>query len=162
MQNDQDYKNYLETGISKTNEGKFQEALEDLEKAIKLNPNSALGYFSKGIVFHNLSQLQAALENYTKAIEIDPKMIDAYYNRAQSILALDEKSEEELKNALFDLEKAIELDAKFIDALYCAATIKKKLGDYQGALKNLDTILEIEPDAIYSKALKKLILQKYL
>ena len=61
-----------------------------------------------------------------------------------------------------DLEKAIELDPKFIEALHYKAVIQKNLKDYTGAVETLDQILAIEPDAIYSKALKKLILQKYL
>jgi tetratricopeptide (TPR) repeat protein len=39
---------------------------------------------------------------------------------------------------------------------------QKKLGNYNKSLEYLDRVLEIEPDAIMAKALKKLILQKYL
>ena len=42
---EQDYKFYLNEGIDKTNQGKFEEALEVLEKAQKLNPQNALIYF---------------------------------------------------------------------------------------------------------------------
>lgn len=89
-------------------------------------------------------------------------MTDAYYNRAQTILAFDNPDENELKQALKDLSKAVELDPKFIDALYYKAVVQKKLKDYEGAVETLDKALEIEPQAVYSKALKKLILQKYL
>lgn len=37
-----------------------------------------------------------------------------------------------------------------------------KLGDYNGAVETLDKVLSIDPQAVYSRALKKLILQKYL
>lgn len=162
MTAEQDYKYYTNSGIEKTNIKDFDGALNDLDKAIELKPDYALAYFSKGIVFHNLNQLQAAYENYTRAIELDPNMIDAYYNRAQTILAYEKPDEKELRQALEDLDKAAELDTKFIDAYYYAAVIKKKLQDYHGAIEYLDKVLEIEPDAVYSKALKKLIIQKYL
>lgn len=162
MTDKHDYKYYTNIGITKTNEQKFDEALEALDKALELNPDYALAYFSKGIVFHNLNTLQAAYENYTKAIEKDPKMIDAYFNRAQAILAYENPDKDELKSALKDLEKAFELDTKFVDAYYYGAVVKKKLEDYKGAIKLLDKALEIEPDGVYAKALKKLILQKYL
>lgn len=162
MADEKDYKYYTNTGIDLTNQRKFDEALEALDKAVELNPDYALAYFSKGIVYHNLNQLQASYENYSKAIELDAGMIDAYYNRAQAILAYENADESELRQALNDLEKAIELDSKFVDALYYAATIKKKLEDYKGAIEYLDRVLEIEPQALYSKALKKLILQKYI
>lgn len=157
-----DYKYYTNLGITKTNEQKFDEAIEALDKAIELNPDYPLAYFSKGIVFHNLNTLQVAYENYTKAIEKNHNMTDAYFNRAQAILAYENPDKEELKCALRDLEKAIELDDRFVDAYYYAAVVKKKLEDYKGAIELLDKALEIEPDGVYSKALKKLILQKYL
>lgn len=162
MTDKHDYKYYTNLAITKTNEQKFDETLEALEKALELNPDYALAYFSKGIVYHNLNKLQAAYENYSEAIEKDKKMVDAYYNRAQALLAYEKPNENELKSALKDFEKAIELDEKFVDAYYYAAVVKKKLQDYKGAVKLLDKALEIEPDAVYSRALKKLILQKYM
>lgn len=159
---EQDYKFYLDEGIKQTNKGNFQDALKSLEKALELNNENALIHFSKAVVYHNLNQLRAAYENYSHAIEIDAKMIDAYYNRAQTILAFDNPSQEELQEALEDLLKATELDEKFIDAYYYAATIKKKFEDYEGAIELLDKVLELEPQAPYSRALKKLIEQKYL
>lgn len=157
-----DYKFYLDKGISETNEGKFDEALHSLDKAIALNPDEAMPYFSMAIVFHHLGELEPAYENYTKAIELNHKMIDAYFNRAQVILADKEANNAKLKSAISDFDKAIELDPKFIDALYYKATVQKKLEDYKGAIETLDKVLAIEPKAIYSNALKKLILQKYL
>ncbi len=159
---EQDYKFYLNSGIEKTNQGKFDEALEFLEKALSLNNKNALIHFSKAIVYHNLHQLRAAYENYSNAIKLDEKMIDAYYNRAQTILAFENPSQDELQEALEDLLKAVELDEKFIDAYYYAATIKKKFKDYKGAIELLDKVLNLEPQAPYSRALKKLIEQKYL
>ena len=157
-----DYKFYLDKGISETNEGKFDEALHSLDKAISLNPDCAMCYFSMAIVFHNIGEYETAYENYTKAIELNHKMTDAYFNRAQTLLADKEADEEKLKSAISDFNKAIELDSKFIDALYYKAVVQKKLKDYKGAVETLDKVLAIEPKAVYSNALKKLILQKYL
>ena len=135
-----DYKFYLDKGISETNEGKFDEALHSLDKAIALNPDEAMPYFSMAIVFHHLGELEPAYENYTKAIELNHKMIDAYFNRAQVLLADKEAGNEKLKSAIADFDKAIELDPKFIDALYYKATVQKKLEDYKGAVETLDRV----------------------
>lgn len=157
-----DYKFYLDKGISETNEGKFDEAMHSLNRAIALNPDSAMPYFSLAIVFHNLNELEPAYENYTKAIELNHKMIDAYYNRAQVLLLDKNADNEKLKSALKDLDKAVELDPKFVDALYYKAVVQMKLEDYKGSVETLDKVLAIDPQAVYSRALKKLILQKYL
>lgn len=162
MSDTKDYKFYINQGIDLTNKGEFDDALVAFDKAIELNSNAELAYFSKGIAYHNLNQLQAAYESYSKAIELNPKMIDAYFNRAQSILAFDNPDEAELEKALSDLKKAIELDGNFLDAYYYAAVVMKKLGKYDDAVKYLDIVIAKDPMAVYSKALKKLILQKYL
>lgn len=155
-----DYKHYLDKGIQETNEGKFDEALHSLSRAVGLKPNDALSNFSLAIVYHNMNELKAAYDSYSKAIECKPDMIDAYFNRAQVILA--EKDDTKLKKALEDLNKSIELDPKFLDALYYKAVVLKKLKDYNGAIETLDKVLEIDPQAVYSKALRILIKQKYL
>lgn len=157
-----DYKEYLDKGIKETNEGKFDDALHSLSRAVGLKPDDALAQFSLAIVYHNMNELESAYDSYSKAIELNPKMIDAYYNRAQALLHDKNVDDVKLNMALDDLQKAVELDPKFIDALYYCAVVQKKLGDYKGALENLDKVLAIDPQAIYSRALKKLIEEKYL
>lgn len=159
---EQNYKFYLNEGIELTNQNKFDEAINSLNKAISLKPDNALAYFSKAIAYHNLGQLRAAYENYGKALLLDKKMIDAYFNRAQAILGLEDSTEDELKEALSNLETATELDPKFIDAHYYSAVVKKKLGLYESAIVSLNKVLDMQPESPYSKALKKLILTKYL
>lgn len=164
MTEQKDAKYYTNLGIDKTNSGDFTGALEALNASIEINPDWDLTYFSKAIVFHNLQRLEDAYENYSKAIELNPKMIDAYYNRAHVIL-LDKENhtkETELKKALKDLQKAAELDNKFTDAYYYLAVVKMKLKDYKGAVEELDKAIAVEPDSVNSKALKKLLLQKYI
>ncbi len=156
------YNFYIDKGITETNEGKFEEALDSLDHAIALDPKRPLAYFSKGVVFQHLNDLESAYDNYSAAIDYDSRMTDAYYNRAQVLLADKEADTEKLKSAYQDLNKAIDLDPKFVDALYYKAVLQKKFEDYKGSLETLDKVLAIEPNAVYSRALKKLILQKYL
>lgn len=157
-----DEKFYTNLGIEQTNKGEFDKAIETFEKAIELNPKWDLPYFSKAIAHHNKMELQKAQESYLKAIEVNPKMIDAYYNLAQAILAEKPSDDKKLQKALIHLEKAVELDPKFVDAHHYIGIIKKNLEDYQGAIEALDKAIALEPNAVYSKALKKLIQQKYL
>ena len=89
-------------------------------------------------------------------------MTDAYYNRADILLSRKDIENPDIERAVADLEKAIELDDKFVSALFAMGAAQKKLGNYNKAIEYLDRVLEIEPDAIMAKALKKLILQKYL
>ena len=158
VQDDSDFteKYYLSTGISEVNKGNFADAIHNFEEAIKQNPNFDLAYFYKGVAEHNIGKSEEAYTSYSKAIEINKKMIDAYYNRGQLLF------KDEPKKALDDFVTAVALDPKFIDAYYAIAAIQKSFGQYNDAIKNLDKILEIDPNAINAKALKKLILNKYI
>lgn len=158
MEDDKDFseKFYLSLGISEINEGKFSEALRNLDESLKYNKDNELVYFYKGIAYHSLGKDKLAYENYTKAINLNKIMTDAYFNRGQLIFKSNPKE------ALDDFVTAVALDPKFIDAYYSIAVIQKDLGQYENAIKNLDKIIELEPQAVNAKALKKLILTKYL
>ena len=127
-----------------------------MDEALTLNPNSEVAYFYKAICFHSLNRTAEAYENYTKAIELNKNMVDAYFNRGQLLFKTNPKQ------ALDDFVSAVALDSKFIDAYYSIAAIQKNLGQYKEAIKNLDKIIELEPQAVNAKALKKLIENKYL
>lgn len=149
-------KYYLSLGIVEVNSGNFAEAVRNLDEVLKYNKNSDLAYFYKGIAYHSLGNTDKAYENYSKAIEINKKMVDAYFNRGQLLFKTNPKQ------ALDDFVCAVALDNKFIDAYYSIAVIQKDLGQYSEAIKNLDKIIELEPQAVNAKALKKLISGKYL
>ena len=158
LKDDKDFneKYYLSLGIADVNEGNFPEAISSLDEALTLNPNSEVAYFYKAICFHSLNRTAEAYENYTKAIELNKNMVDAYFNRGQLLFKTNPKQ------ALDDFVSAVALDSKFIDAYYSIAVIQKNLGQYKEAIKNLDKIIELEPQAVNAKALKKLIENKYL
>ena len=67
-----------------------------------------------------------------------------------------------IKKAIKDLEKALELDNQFVDAMYAMAAAYKKLEDYHKTLEYIEKLLVISPEHVYARALKKLILQKYI
>ena len=149
-------KYYLSLGIQEINKGNLLEGIKNIDESIKHNDKSDIAYFYKAVAYHNLNNTDLAYENYSKTIELNKKMIDAYYNRGQLII------KDNPKQALDDFVAAVALDPKFIDAYFAIAAVQKSLGHYEDAVKNLDKILELEPMAVNAKALKKLILTKYL
>ena len=157
-----DFKTYLDQGIYDFQDGHFKMALESFDKAISLDKTSAVAYFYRGAAYHSMEEYDEAMMDYTKAISLDDKMTDAYYNRAKIILSRKDIQNPDIQKAVKDLEKALELDDKFVDAMYAMAAAYKKLADYHKTLEYIEKLLKISPDHIYAKALKKLILQKYI
>jgi tetratricopeptide (TPR) repeat protein len=60
--------------------GKHEEALSNLDIAIKNDPTNAVLYFARGTVYENLKQSDKAIADYKKALEIKPDYYDAAFN----------------------------------------------------------------------------------
>ena len=157
-----DYKYYLDNGISDIQNGRFEQGIENINKSLELKKDWEIPYFYRGVANQALENFDEAMLDYTKSIQLNEKMTDAYYNRARIILTRKDIENPDIEKAVKDLEKALNLDDKFIDALFAMAAAQKKLGNYHKALEYLEKLLEIEPDAVHARALKKLILQKYI
>lgn len=158
----EDYKVFLDKGIELINNGKYQEAIDYINNSLNIKKDWSIPYFYRAVAYDAINSFDEAILDYTKAIQLDDKMTDAYYNRARIILSRKDIDNPNIEKAIKDLEKAIELDNKFVDALYAMAAAKVKLQEYHSALEYLEKLLQIEPDAVWAKALKKLILKKYI
>jgi len=82
----------------------FQKAIEEFDKAIKIDSNYAEPYNGKGVAYRNLSEYHKAIEDYTKAIELYPSFFEAYNNRGVCFIFLGEYDK-----ACFDFDKACKL-----------------------------------------------------
>ena len=158
----EDYKYYLDRGIFNFKTGAFEIAIENFDKSVELKNDFAVTYFYRGAAYHSIERYDDAILDYTKSISLDEKMTDAYYNRAKILLSRKDIDNPNIEKAIKDLEKALELDDKFVDAMYALAAAYKKLENYHKTLEIVERLLQISPEHVYARALKKLILQKYI
>jgi tetratricopeptide (TPR) repeat protein len=82
----------------------YDEAIDDINKAIKLYPEFAEAYFNRGNLMAISGKLPEAYEDYTKAITIDQNMGEAYYNRGLVQILM-----KDTRKGCLDLSKAGEL-----------------------------------------------------
>ena len=157
-----DYKYYIDNGIYDIQRGLYESAITNINKSLELKKDWEIPYFYRAVANQALGNYDEAMLDYTKALQLNDKMTDAYYNRARIILTRKDIENPDISKAVKDLEHALELDDKFVDALYAMAAAQKKLENYHSALEYLEKLLQIEPEAVHAKALKKLILQKYI
>ena len=54
-------------------QGNFKEALQEVEKAIELQPEIAVAYARKGSIYYKLNQLDRATLNWNIALKLDPE-----------------------------------------------------------------------------------------
>lgn len=121
-------------------------ALLDLNEALKLNPNYAIGYLNRGIVKRKLGDNQGAIEDYSENLRLQnksgmprqpykpgqglPSMAYVLVNRGEA-----KYNTADYKGAIEDCSQALELYPNY-DAAYSIQTLAKqklKLGDANGA-----------------------------
>ena len=66
----EDARNYLKIGVCNYNKKNLEEAINNYNKAIELNPVYTEAFFNKGICLSNLNKKEEAIEVFNKAIEI--------------------------------------------------------------------------------------------
>ncbi len=59
----------------------YDDAIADIEQAIKLHPDLAYNHYNKGSLMVILGKLPEAYEAYSEAIRLYPNFAEAYYNR---------------------------------------------------------------------------------
>ena len=57
--------------------GQYSNALEEINSAIKLNPNNANYFYVRGTVYQKSNELIKALNDYKQALKLNPRHIDA-------------------------------------------------------------------------------------
>ncbi len=62
---------YLNAGNAKYMAKQFEEALEDLDKAIEMDPNIAEAYMKRGRCYQHLKKYDQALADYRKVISME-------------------------------------------------------------------------------------------
>src|SRR5690349_1540602 len=69
---------------------RYDDAIKDFKKLIKLNPNSAEAYMYHGLANATTqSEYLGAIDDYNKAIKLQPSYAEAYYFRGNAKLTLE-------------------------------------------------------------------------
>ena len=85
--------------------GRFTEALEEVNKALVLDPLSPIINAVAGWPFYFMRDYQTAIDRYKKAIELEPKSLPAHYLLALSYLQVDA-----LEDSVSEMQIALTLD----------------------------------------------------
>ena len=105
-------------------DGKYQEAVDELTKAVDAEPGHVVARTSLGVAFHRLGDDDRALSCYEAVLKIDPKHADAHYFRANILY-----SRGNVREAISEYTTAIGLRPELIRAHEEAAP-RDRLTDY--------------------------------
>ena len=124
-------------------EEKYDDALQVLNEALRLNPknNNADIYFYKGYINNKKGEHQEAVNNYLKCVEINDKEKIFYYNLGLAYLEMNN-----LEQSLNYLNKSYELDNTFYQGLLKAGEVLLQLKRYDESIAIFDKILNIDTE----------------
>ena len=142
----QSAKDYLSQGDSKYNSGDYKGAIEDYNKAIRLEPYNAEAYFRRGNANGILENYKEAINDFTRVIIINfKKNLDIpYYNRGIAKIKL-----QDYEGAAADFSKAIENNPKYTAAYFNRGISKFLLNDKDGACFDWGKAKELGSDKAY-------------
>jgi signal peptidase I len=137
----------------------YQLALNDLNRALEIMPDSAKMYTSRADVYRASKNLPECINDATRAIECDNGCTEAYRQRAHAHGDLDE-----FAKSVDDWSKVIELDPNAQDAYLSRSHDRIQIEQYPEAIADCDRVLEFDPnDAVAhnNRAKANLALKNY-
>ena len=96
---------YIEQGDELCEQGRFDEAIDEYTKAIRLDPGWEDPYWLRGLAYCELGQYERGIEDFNEAIRLCPEYGDTYYSRGVAYEEQGKKAE-----AIADFEKFISSD----------------------------------------------------
>jgi tetratricopeptide (TPR) repeat protein len=134
------YKSYANRGLAFTSIGKWDDAINDFNKVIELDPNYGWGYIDRGVAYQNTNQWDRSIGDFSKAIEIDPDNLDAYAGRGVSYGVLGQPDK-----AIADLSRTIKLNPKYTKGYSNRGVTYATLGYQDKAIADYSKAIELDP-----------------
>lgn len=150
LSQDQNKKN----GINYINEGKYRQAVKELEKVILENPSDAESLFYLGIAYRNLGsgQLRNALSGISQALKIKPNDPNWQYALAQTYddmdkfgISLTDTNKTTYELAVEAYTKAIAFKDRFKEAHLSLGELFLRKGKYELASEKFKDVIKIDP-----------------
>jgi tetratricopeptide (TPR) repeat protein len=142
---------HYKEGCSKLTVRKYQEALDELNKAIALCPDSGGYYAKRGQAYLGLKNEIMAVEDFTRATEKSPQLADGWYQ-----LALHQFNKDDHELAFVNFTKALERDPLNYDAFMHRAQCCERMNKMTSAIYDYGQAISIrpqDPEAYYRRGL---------
>ncbi|MBU0495415.1 MAG: PQQ-binding-like beta-propeller repeat protein [Chloroflexi bacterium] len=166
---------YLEKGLSFLEAGKAEEAIAELNMALRYDRENTLAYGNLGLVYRQLGRLDQAARMYDVALELEPRdpwlhrgrgavyeaqgqlsQAQEAYRRAIELDPTDAEGRFELGNALLGEKKleaavdafceALEIDPLLYEARNRLASIYRGRGMHEAALEQYSIVVQYNKD----------------
>ncbi len=121
-------------------EGNFDKAVVELQKAIELNPNFTHAYHNLGHIYQIAGKYDEAILYYSKAIELNPKLWQSRSNLGELYV-----QKKEYDKALKELTIADSINPNNPDIYHNIGHVYQKMGDFDKAMEYYNKVLTLNP-----------------
>ena len=140
--------------------GKFEDAIQNYDKAIELdsNVNSAC-YYNRGTAYFSLGKFEDAIQDYNKAIDLNPNDDLSYSNRGNAYFSLGK-----FEDAIQDYNKAIDLNPNNASYYYNRGTTFANLEKFEDAIQDYNKAIDLNPNdesVYYNRGVAFIYLNEY-
>jgi len=132
-------------------EGRPQEALTVLSRAIAGHGDDARLYAVRGSLLLEAGRIDQALADLDRALEIAPDLLAARFNRGAMRYGTGD-----YQGALEDFDRCVALDPHLPGPYFNRASVKDALGDPAAAIADLDRFLKISRNETWNQQARQL------
>jgi tetratricopeptide (TPR) repeat protein len=121
-----------------------------LDRALAIDPGSAINYCNRGTACEKLRQWDLALASYDRAIAIQADLAQAHCNRANVLREM-----QRWEDALAGYDRAIALQRDYVNAHNNRGKVLMEMGCFEQALASYDTAVTLKPgfaEGYYNRA----------
>jgi len=123
-------------------QGKYDLAIQDYDKAIRLNPKHANIFSNRGVALAGKREYDRAIESYTEAIRLNPNHADTFSNRGVAYAGKGDYDQ-----AIEDYNETLRLKPNHANAFFNRGNAYRRKRDYDRAIENYNRSLRSNPTA---------------
>jgi len=141
-------------GLARLFLGHYQEAQEDLTRAVAIKPDNSSYQTNLASALWKLGRAAEAIEVSYVAVKLDTNNFNAHYQLGRFLLSVGGR--ERLDETIQHLRRALEIDARHYEVRFDLITAYRALGDTAHAASQLDFLWDARPSdarVFYANAL---------
>ncbi len=131
---------HYESALDYFEQGQYEKAMQQIDKAIQNSPRNPDFYSTKGVFLHRMNNVTHAIEAYQSAIKVAPDHTFSHYN-----LGLIYMKQNKVIQAIQEWEAVIRVKPKDADAIFNIAVALSHMGKSKQAIPFYRKVIEIEP-----------------
>jgi tetratricopeptide (TPR) repeat protein len=128
-------------GIVRGKQGRHQEALDEFEKSIEINPNHNFALSGMADEYIDMGNFGMALEALKKLFNINSNFENIHYKLGEAYYLLNE-----LDHSIRELILASEMNPKDPEIYNLIGTVYRSMGDTEMATSAYQSVLDIDPE----------------